>query len=380
MSLNEVNWEYKEPLTKRKVVVARMFDPLGLLSPIQLRATETVHVNEILSEPKFVHLPTPLIDIPRYSNLSKLKRIMRLILLFLNKCNKGSKFVVNEMKALVLLEQKQHFSTTRMYFCDKNSHGVSMDIKNLCNQLNLSVDEENLIRSQGRTKNASMSYDTQCPMLLPSRSYLTVLIVEHLHRHHHHCGVNSVLTGLEEKVFVCLFTCTTSRAVHFELTHSMTATNFLLAIQRFVAYHSLPSLIISDNGRNFVGFNNFLKEIMEEPEVKSYLEGNGVNWKFIIPRAPWTGGFYECLTGVLKGCLSKALYHKRVSFEELRTLLVEFQAVINSRPLTYLSSDRDCEALTPSMLLYGRNVCISPPLNNSVTDDSDFMGSSDLRE
>lgn len=416
----------------------------------QSLATETVHVNEILSEPKFVNPPTPLIDIPRYSNLSKLKRIMRSILLFLNKCSKGSKFVVNEMKALVLLEQKQHFSTTRMYLCDKNSHGVSMDIKNFCNQLNLFVDEENLIRSQGRMKNASMSYDTQCPMLLPSRSYLTVLIVEHLHRHHHHCGVNSVLvllretfwvpkarqviksilskcvlcqkltkkrlclppppplptervrydrsfqsvgvdytgainvfdheTGLEEKVFICLFTCTTSRAVHFELTHSMTASDFLLAFRRFVAYHSLPSLIISDNGRNFVGFNNFLKEIMDEPEVKSYLEGNCVNWKFITPRAPWSGGFYERLIGVLKGCLSKALYHKRVSFEELRTLLVEFQAVINSRPLTYLSSDRDCEALTPSMLLYGRNICISPPLNNSATDDPDFMSSSDLRE
>ncbi|XP_068224355.1 uncharacterized protein [Palaemon carinicauda] len=265
------------------------------------------------------------------------------------------------MKALVLLEQKQHISTTRIYIYDKNSHGVSMDIKNLCNQLNLFVDEENLIRSQGHMKNASVSYDTQCPMLLPSRSYLTVLIGEHLLRHHHHCGVDSVLvllretfwvpkarqviksifsncflcqkltkkrlclppptplptermrydgpfqlvgvdytgainvfdheTGLEEKVFVCLFTCTTSRAVHFELTHSMTASNFLLAIRRFVAYHSLLSLIISDNGRNFVGFDNFLKEIMEEPEVKSYLEVNGVNWKFITPRAPWFGGY-----------------------------------------------------------------------------------------
>ncbi|XP_068240128.1 uncharacterized protein [Palaemon carinicauda] len=158
----------------------------------------------------------------------------------------------------------------------------------------------------------------------------------------------------------------------------MTASDFLLAFRRFVAYHSLRSLIISDNGRNFVGFNNFLKENMEEPEVRSYLEGSGVNWKFITPRAPWFGGFYERLIGVLKGCLSKALYHKRVSFEELRTLLVEFQVVINSRPLTYLSSDRDCEALTPSMLLYGRNVCIPPP-NNLTNDDPDFTSSSDLR-
>ncbi|XP_064087332.1 uncharacterized protein LOC135201985 [Macrobrachium nipponense] len=117
---------------------------------------------------------------------------------------------------------------------------------------------------------------------------------------------------------------------------------------------------------------------MEEPEVKSTLKEIVLIGSSLHREPSLLEDFYERLVGVLKGCLSKALYHKHVSFEELRTILVEFQAVINSRPLTYLSSDRDCEALTPSMLLYGRNVCISP-LNNLATDDPDFMSSSDLR-
>ena len=82
--------------------------------------------------------------------------------------------------------------------------------------------------------------------------------------------------GTEEKVFVCLFTCTTSRAVHFELTHTMSSSDFLLAFRRFVGFHSVPSLIISDNGRNFVGFNNFLKEIKDEEEVKNYLKSHSI--------------------------------------------------------------------------------------------------------
>ena len=69
-----------------------------------------------------------------------------------------------------------------------------------------------------------------------------------------------------------------------------------------------------------------------------------------------------------------------MSFEELRTLLVEFQTVINDRPLTYVSSERDSEVLTPSLLLYGRNRCISPPLNDLASTDPDFVGPSELRE
>ena len=408
-----------------------------------------VNVNELMAEPRVVDPPPPVIDISKYSCLRRLKRVMKYVLILICKFTK-SESPKDELKALVYMEQEQHYPNTKLYLKDRNRNGTPSDIKNFCFQLHLFIDEDGLIRSKGRVTKSSLPYDTQCPVLLPPPSHLTWLIVDQLHRTHHHCGVSTLLvllrenfwlpkarqvikklvakcvlcqiickerlrmppppplpaervkydrpfqcvgvdytgainivdfeTGIEEKVFICLFTCSATRAVHLELTRTLSASDFLLAFRRFVGHHSVPSLIISDNGRNFVGFNNFLKEIQEEREVKDYLCDQSVRWRFITPRAPWTGGFYERLIGVVKGCLCKALYRRKVSFEELRTLLVEFQAIVNMRPLTYLSQDRENEALTPSLLLYGRNIHISPPLNDLVSNDPDFVGPSELRE
>ena len=51
------------------------------------------------------------------------------------------------------------------------------------------------------------------------------------------------------KVYVCLFTCATTRAVHLELVTDMTASVFLRAFRRFAGRSSCPRLIISDSFR-----------------------------------------------------------------------------------------------------------------------------------
>ena len=45
------------------------------------------------------------------------------------------------------------------------------------------------------------------------------------------------------KVYVCLFTCCSTRALHLELTNLLSAESFLLAFQRFVGRRGLPSII-----------------------------------------------------------------------------------------------------------------------------------------
>ena len=46
-----------------------------------------------------------------------------------------------------------------------------------------------------------------------------------------------------------------------------------------------------------------------------------------------------------------------MSFSELQTALVQIECKLNNRLITYISDDgRDIQALTPSMLLNGRNV------------------------
>lgn len=185
-------------------------------------------------------------------------------------------------------------------------------------------------------------------------------------------------SDISEKVYVCLFTCTVSRAVHLELCRSLSTLEFLLAFRRFASQFGVPSIVISDNGANFKGAERFLLEIQDEPEVRSYMKDQNIVWKFITPRSPWSGGFYERLIGCVKMCLNKSLHKKRVSFSELQTILCEIECVVNSRPLTYLSEDIREEYLSPSHLIYGRSVNLFPPLN-SFGEDVPYGEFLDLR-
>ncbi|XP_068233569.1 uncharacterized protein [Palaemon carinicauda] len=187
------------------------------------------------------------------------------------------------------------------------------------------------------------------------------------------------LNDIPSKAYICLFTCTSSCVIHLELVRTLSTVDFLLALRRFCALYSTPRVIISDNGSNFKGCNQFLQQIKDEPEVLAHLNHLSIQWKFITPRAPWFGGFYERLIGVVKGSLSKALYHKRVTFDELRTVLCEIKSIVNNRPLTYISDSCEEEFLTPNQLLYGRNIIIAPPLNN-LADEIPYGENIDVRE
>ena len=54
-----------------------------------------------------------------------------------------------------------------------------------------------------------------------------------------------------EKVYICLFTCCSTRAVHLELTPDLSVNSFLLAFRRFVGRRGLPVTVISDIAKTF---------------------------------------------------------------------------------------------------------------------------------
>ena len=61
-----------------------------------------------------------------------------------------------------------------------------------------------------------------------------------------------------------------------------------------------------------------------------------------------------------KRCLKKQLGNARLTYEELLTVLVEVEAVLNSRPLAYVYAEDIEEPLTPSHLLIGRRLLTLP--------------------
>ena len=168
-------------------------------------------------------------------------------------------------------------------------------------------------------------------------------------------------SGNVTKYYVCLFTCIATRAVHLQLINSLSAESFLLCLRRFVARCSLPDTLLSDNGTNFVAVNKFLVALQEDETVQNYLGDHKIKWHFISPRAPWQGGIYERMIALVKDCLYKALHHRQVTPDELVTILLEVEAIVNNRPLTYLDAHPDTgEILTPALLLYGRSIFLFP--------------------
>ena len=42
------------------------------------------------------------------------------------------------------------------------------------------------------------------------------------------------------------------------------------------------------------------RQIALHEDVVTYLSGNGIKWQFTMALAPWQGGFYERLVGLVK--------------------------------------------------------------------------------
>ena len=84
--------------------------------------------------------------------------------------------------------------------------------------------------------------------------------------------------------------------------------------------------------------------------------------------------------------IDKANYQKGtfISLQQLQTLVVEIESMLNDRPLTYVNSDlQDPQPLSPSHLLYGRRIQqFSHMLKDSeeVNDSSYVADSMELRK
>ncbi|XP_075163365.1 uncharacterized protein LOC142235999 [Haematobia irritans] len=166
------------------------------------------------------------------------------------------------------------------------------------------------------------------------------------------------------KMFIAVFVCFTSKAVHLELVSNLTSECFLLCFKRFVSRRGLPSKVLCDNGTNFVGADRKLKELyrkLTNGELVSQAAKMEVEFSFIPPRAPHFGGLWEAAVKSAKYLLIRAIGSALLSVEEFQTVLVEVEAVLNSRPITPLSTDpNDGAVLTPAHLLIGGDLLSLP--------------------
>ena len=65
---------------------------------------------------------------------------------------------------------------------------------------------------------------------------------------------------------------------------------------------------------------------------------------------------FERLVKCVKRCLKKMVGQAKLSTDELLTVLLEVEMVLNSRPLTVVSAEDMEEPLTPSQMIVGRRI------------------------
>ncbi len=91
------------------------------------------------------------------------------------------------------------------------------------------------------------------------------------------------------KCYVLLFTCSTSRAVHLELTKSQTAKELKRKLNAFITRRTRPKLIVSDNAAVFQTTASWLKEVQKSEEMQDFLTKQDIKWRFNLAKSPWWG-------------------------------------------------------------------------------------------
>lgn len=169
------------------------------------------------------------------------------------------------------------------------------------------------------------------------------------------------------KAYVCIFVCMSVKAVHIELVSDLTTPAFLACLDRFVARRGLCLSLYSDNGTNFVGASREIRNFIanNDAAIHHHLLQKQISWKFNCPSASNFGGLFEAAVKSCKFHLSRVVGAHSLTYEEMTTVLVRIESILNSRPLCPLSSDPNDgnDFLSPGHFLIGAPLMAVPEPN-----------------
>ena len=170
------------------------------------------------------------------------------------------------------------------------------------------------------------------------------------------------------KCYMAVFICLCTKAVHIELVSDLMTEAFLAALRHFTARRGKVLNMFSDNGQNFVGANNKLRELYNLLRSQDHIQGveefagrESFTWYFIPPESPHFGGIWEAAIKSVKFHLKRVAGNTSLNFEEMTTVLFQVEACLNSRPITAISNDpHDLSYLSPGHFLIGEPLMAIP--------------------
>ncbi|XP_075162891.1 uncharacterized protein LOC142235524 [Haematobia irritans] len=243
------------------------------------------------------------------------------------------------------------------------------------------IDDFGLIRVGGRLEHSNQDFDARHPLILPKNHPIITAVVMHFHNKLLHAGTmkprlmkhvmgdlptdrvrpnkafhttdvdfcgpfyykSEVKSRPPVKSYVCIFTCFATKATHLEF-------------KTYRRLHFCTSAIYFSQGQaNHVGAKNELNDLKQMFLRQCHLNAvhdqclnDGIEWKFIPPRSPHFGGLWEAAVKSVKFHFYRAVGLNTLTFDELRTLVCQISAILNSRPLCPISEDPDdLDVLTP---------------------------------
>ena len=182
----------------------------------------------------------------------------------------------------------------------------------------------------------------------------------------------------QKKRWGVLFTCLASRAVHIEVAPDMTTNSFINAYRKFVSRRGQVRTLRSDCGTNIIGAKNELQAALSEmnnDKIHATLLKDDCDWIIFqanVPHASHMGGVWERMIRSIRGVLAGILLQHGDQLDDdlLQTFMIQEEAVVNSRPLTYQDDSHDSpEPLSPSQLLTMKSKVVLPPPGRFVKED-----------
>ena len=155
----------------------------------------------------------------------------------------------------------------------------------------------------------------------------------------------------EMKGYIVILTCATAGAVHLKLSRSILTEELKYTLEEFIARCATPRTIIIDNAKTFKAASNWLQATVHDEDFFNFLNLHRTEWKFNMSRAPWWGGFFERLIGIMKRALTKKIGRALLQHHELEDVLLNVECFMNNRPLCYVGEEFDRPVLTPNILL-----------------------------
>ncbi|XP_062538476.1 uncharacterized protein LOC134206766 [Armigeres subalbatus] len=329
----------------------------------------------------------PVIDISRFSKWEKLHRTMAYILKFGDK-RSGTKttelLISSELSRSKAVEDRsirsiswsdssvakhKAFGSGANYYHRRLHHRNQETVVNEIRQVAYIPTLRRLVRKVAarcqmcKVYNASLTSPKMGPL---PRARVEAFVRPFTYTGLDYFGPLLVKVGRSHvKRWVALFTCLTTRAIHMEVSHSMSAMSCKMCIRRFISRRGAPAEIYSDNGTNFRGAANELQEqiLLANRYCAETFTNTTTKWYFNPPAAPHMGGVWERLVRSVKVAIQSMTSVPKVPDDEtFETMISEAESMINSRPLTYIPLDcAGQEALTPNHFLLGSSSGVKQP-------------------